>query len=129
MDDFNSKFTVIESDTENLPKALPLYGKDQNNLVPFWDWLEIRTDDYLPSVDTFHLRLHHIMTASQDMSEQGFNELCTALGRPIHTLDYINVPIRAFIELWAIARKHSREIELLREQGEIPEGETDEESE
>lgn len=109
-------------------QAFPLYGKANDNPVPFWDWIKIDCDAIAADTnDAFHLRWHHLMMATQEMSEEGFSQLCSALDRP-QPMTKIKLPPRPFIELWAIARKHSKEIELLRQQGELPNGIDAEES-
>jgi hypothetical protein len=67
------------------------------------------------------------MMATQEMSEDGYNQLCTKL-EEYRTDGVLLLPPKPFIELWAIARKHSKEIELLRQQGELPNGIDAEES-
>ena len=110
MENQNLTIVSIEEQERNIDQqALPLFGENNDQLLPFWDWVEIRNPYIL---DTFHLRLHNIFIATADMSEKGMQELCYAFS------DYeggntIKVSIRTFIELWTIARENSKELKAL----------------
>lgn len=113
----------------DLPEALPLFGENNDNLTPFWDWVYIDCFFIAPRTnDGFHIRWHHLMIATAEMSEQGFVELCQAVRLYEKDINRIQLPPRSFMELWTVARKNSKEVQALKAAGMI-EGEEDEEVE
>lgn len=105
-------------------ETLPFFGINQNNLLPFQDWVTVRSSTIQFGTDTekFCLTWHKLFVATQQMSEEGFTELCYWLNRP-HKVNGISLPARSFIELWTIARGDSMEVQALKAAGMIEEEE------
>jgi len=126
----NDNFTIksIEEQERNIDQeALPLFGENNDQLLPFWDWVEIDCESIAPNtMDSFHLRWHHLMVATAEMSEPGFAELCESLTEHTGYNETLRLLPRSFIELWTIARKDSKEVKAVEEAAGIEGEENDE---
>ncbi len=93
-------------------KAIPLYGMEKNQVVPFWDWVTIKpTFGRMAETDQYEIRWNDLFLATRGMSEQGFQELCTVLNdNNWFENNELELPARSFIEIWSLAGIRSKQI-------------------